>query len=79
MYGFDAQYHPYDVLLSFANSKKKNHVYILDNAGNQIFKSQGIEKFLEDSENDTSAYPPFHGNSPNGTVEVLSEAYLEPS
>ena len=79
MYGFDAQYHPYDVLLSFANPKKKNHVYILDNAGNQIFKSQGIEKFLEDSENDTSAYPPFHGNAPNGTVEVLSEAYLEPS
>ena len=79
MYGFDAQYYPYDVLLSFAKPKKKNHVYTLDNAGNQTFKSKGIENFLEDSENDTSAYPPFHGNSPNGIVEVLPDVCIEPS
>ena len=79
-YGFETTYHPYDVLLSFPNPTKRNYVYIVDQNGKQVFKSKGIEDFLEPSEKVASAFGPFLAFAPAGTVQVRlsTNATLQP-
>ena len=57
-------------MLSLPNLKKRNYVYIIDDEGKEWFKSKGMEDVLEASENDPSAYPPFHAYGPSGIVKV---------
>ena len=45
-------------------------MYIVDQNGTEVFKSKGIEDFLEPSENVASAFGPFLAFAPAGTVEV---------
>ena len=69
-YGFHAEYFKYDTLLSLPNPKKRNHAYIIDDEGNELFKSKGTEDILEPEEKDPTAFPAFHAYAPNGTVQV---------
>lgn len=70
LYGFNATYHPYKVLLAYPNSTKPNKVSIIDEKGNASYTSKGIEDFLESTEEIAKDYPSFNGYAPSGTAEV---------
>jgi N-acetylated-alpha-linked acidic dipeptidase len=60
----------YDILLSYPNQSDPNYVYLLDENGNEIHRTQTEEQIVRDDQNGTRVVPPFNAYSPAGDREV---------
>ena len=64
---------PYRVLLSYPNMTQPNRVYIMNDAGNEEFKTSGRQEPLyAPEENSDIVAPNFNAYSATGTVESVS-------
>ena len=61
---------PYQVLLSYPNMSDLNYVELLDEKGDQKYKSNLTEPFLTPEENKTGVVPPFNAFFWHGDIKV---------
>ncbi|XP_075402557.1 N-acetylated-alpha-linked acidic dipeptidase 2-like isoform X2 [Tenrec ecaudatus] len=60
---------PYDVLLSYPNETNANYISIVDEHGNEIFKTSYHEQIPDGYENITNVVPPYNAFSAQGSPE----------
>jgi hypothetical protein len=63
----------YDILLSYPNQSDPNYVYLLDDNGNEIYRTQKVEKIVREDQNDPRVVPPFNAYSPAADVTVRKQ------